>query len=413
MTQQLSTNTFGCAKWIVSADPTQGTHTTISSAIASASSGDTIFIRPGTYTEDPTLKAGVNLTAYVCNSAAADGSSPSNLPTTIINGKLTASYTGIVAISGIMLQTNNDFLLVMSGSTTTDLEIFDCFIFALNHTAISMTTTVGKLNIYRTNGQLGTTGISYISQTSGTINLYYSTFLNEIGHSTTASTTTGVLTLIYTVFINPITVDTGGVLIAIYSQFFDAGNVTILTLGGAASVIERCSVASGSASAISISTSATVAGCRIASSNTNAITGSGTLIYGDLIFTGTSSLINTSTQTPLPFNPGSIVTGSNLTFLNAGNKIITPVATTTTAGANSFGSVTLVSGTATIATTAVTSSSLINVWRQSVGSSTALGNLTVGTITAGTSFVISAATQASPGTPLAADVSVVGWEVIN
>jgi hypothetical protein len=49
----------------------------------------------------------------------------------------------------------------------------------------------------------------------------------------------------------------------------------------------------------------------------------------------------------------------------------------------------------------------------SVGASTALGILTVGTVTAGTSFVISAATQATPGTPLAADASVIGWMIIN
>jgi pectin methylesterase-like acyl-CoA thioesterase len=62
-THALSTNNYGPAKFIVSSSAANGTHTTIAAALTSASTGDTIFIRPGTYTENLTLKAGVNLTA--------------------------------------------------------------------------------------------------------------------------------------------------------------------------------------------------------------------------------------------------------------------------------------------------------------------------------------------------------------
>lgn len=120
--------------------------------------------------------------------------------------------------------------------------------------------------------------------------------------------------------------------------------------------------------------------------------------------------------------PGSITatlgnitaTNGNLVLGTAGNKLVsTSVGTTITAGANSIGSVTLASGTATVATTAVTASSLIITWRQGVGASTALGDLTIGTITAGTSFQVYAATVGTPGTPLATDASVVGYMIIN
>jgi hypothetical protein len=73
----------------------------------------------------------------------------------------------------------------------------------------------------------------------------------------------------------------------------------------------------------------------------------------------------------------------------------------------------LASGTATVSTSAVTASSLIVVWRQAVGASTALGEISVGTIVASTSFVVYAATVGTPGTPLATDASVVGWMIIN
>ena len=109
-------------------------------------------------------------------------------------------------------------------------------------------------------------------------------------------------------------------------------------------------------------------------------------------------------------------TNGNLVLVAECNKIMrTSVATTTAAGANSFGYVTLVGGTATVATTNVGASSLIRLSRLGVGATgaAALGVLSVGTITASTSFVINAV-QAADATALqASDVSVVLWEIIN
>jgi len=112
---------------------------------------------------------------------------------------------------------------------------------------------------------------------------------------------------------------------------------------------------------------------------------------------------------PLTITNGSLtLTNGNLVLGTAGNKLIIPAATNTTAaGANAAGTVTLVAGTATVATTAVTANSIILLSRQSIGASTALGELTVGTVVAGT------ATPGTPATPLVGDLSVVGWEIIN
>lgn len=122
--------------------------------------------------------------------------------------------------------------------------------------------------------------------------------------------------------------------------------------------------------------------------------------------------------------PGSITAAAgNITATNgdivrgtAGNKdVYSSVATTTAAGANSAGTVTLSGGTATISTTAVTANSKIRLTRQGVGATgaAALGILTVGTITAGTSFVINAV-QAADATALqASDVSSIWWELVN
>jgi len=109
-------------------------------------------------------------------------------------------------------------------------------------------------------------------------------------------------------------------------------------------------------------------------------------------------------------------TNGNIVRGTAGNKdVYSSVASTTTAGANSAGTVTLVSGTATVATTAITASSQVRLYRQSVGSTgaAALGILTLGTKTAGVSFVINAVTAASAVANQTTDVSVIGWEIVN
>lgn len=109
-------------------------------------------------------------------------------------------------------------------------------------------------------------------------------------------------------------------------------------------------------------------------------------------------------------------TNGNIIRGTAGNKdIYSSVASTTTAGANSAGTVTLVGGTATVATTAVTAASQIRLYRQGIGATgaAALGILTLGTKSAGVSFVINAV-QAADATALqASDVSVIGWEIVN
>lgn len=134
--------------------------------------------------------------------------------------------------------------------------------------------------------------------------------------------------------------------------------------------------------------------------------------------TGNTAVTGSLTaSTTLTATLGAITaTNGNLVLGTAGNKILsTSVGTTTTAGANSFGSVTLVGGTATVATTAVTTNSLIYIWRQSVGATgaAALGQLSVGTISNGVSFIINAALTATATSLATTDVSVVGYMIVN
>jgi hypothetical protein len=312
-----STNRFGVAKWIVDPTAGNGTHTTISAALTSASSGDTIFIRTGTYTENLTLKAGVNLVGF-----SGDG----NTPNVTIIGKLTASFAGTASISNIRLQTNSDNFLVVSGSSATVLIFNNCYLNCSNNTGISYTSSSSSSSItfQNCNGNLGTTGIGlYSSSSAGRLNFYYSIILNS-GNSTTASSNSaGRVTLSNSNFALPLsTSSTGGITLFNAGINTSAINTTCLTHNGSANpnFCDYSVFDSGTASAISVGTGAALylnGSCRVNSSNANVITGLGTINYTPIGFQS-GSTVNTTTQTPLTIGPRiytptiSFDSGSNL-----------------------------------------------------------------------------------------------------
>lgn len=123
--------------------------------------------------------------------------------------------------------------------------------------------------------------------------------------------------------------------------------------------------------------------------------GSITLNYGILVEDQTRGTTNFAIKTGL----GLVSLGDNLTLSKVGGKI--SIATGSNASA---GTGTLVAGTATISTTAVTTSSLIFL-TDTASSITNVGSLTVSTKTAGTSFVVTST--------LALDTSTFNWLIVN
>jgi len=296
--QILPSNTFTTAKWIVSATASDGTHTTIGAALTSSSSGDTIFIRPGTYTENLTLVAGVNLTAFGSDSSLnATGK-------VIISGTCTLTTAGTVTISGIQLQTNSAALLAVTGSVASVVNLNNCYLNCTNNTGItySSSSATSIINIYNCEGNLGTTGISYFSHSSaGTLNIYHSNLLNT-GASTTANTVSaGLFGMFFTSISSPLSISTSTTTNGInLSQIFTTAiNTTCITTSGTGSIAcYNSNLASGTASCVSVGTGTTVglSLVTITSSNTNAITGAGLLNYQGVSFAGTSFKINTTSQ---------------------------------------------------------------------------------------------------------------------
>jgi len=294
----LTVTSINTAKWIVDATANRGTQTTIQAAITAASSGETVFIRPGTYTENITLKAGVNLTAFGCD-ASLNGTGH-----VIISGTCTLTAAGTVTISGIQLQTNSAALLAVTGTAASVVTLNNCYLNCTNNTGITFSSSDAnaQINIFNCKCDTGTTGIAYFSDSSaGTLSILQSEFLNTGASSTANTKSAGQLLIKTSTFRLPITYSSSNTGTNFQGCAFNTAstNTAFLTTSGTGIVtIAQSSISCGTASCASVGTG-TVLGinqCIINTSNTNALDGAGTINYSDLSFTGTSFKINVTTQ---------------------------------------------------------------------------------------------------------------------
>lgn len=318
-------NYFSPAKWVVSKVAGEGTHTTIAGALGVASSGDTIVVMPGTYTENNTISTSVNITGM-----PGDG-----LGNVIVNGQFTVSSAITVYLSSLYLQTNSLSFLTISGSAASIVYLSGCNLNCSNTTGISYSSSSASSALYIENcsGNIGTTGISLFSCSSvGTLDIN-NTSVTNTGNSTTASTISATLAgaFLFTSDINfPITTSNAGALGIQSSQIgTNATNTTCLISSGTGGfVCVNCYFASGTASAISIGSgcSVTCSNTTIDSTNTNAITGAGMLIYNGIELIDTSIAINPTTQTLRATGPNLYVP-AGITFDNT-NFLSTYIAPT-------------------------------------------------------------------------------------
>ena len=277
----------------------RGTYTTIASANAAASSGDIIYFRSGTYTEDVTMKAGVTYCSY-------DGTGES--PVVTVVGKWSASFTGTSTISGIRLKTNLDYALSVTGANATKVIVNKCYIECSDHTGIeySNTNSDADLIIQFTRMDVTTTGIAHFaaSASNSVLRMNWCDLLNS-GVSTTANTVSD--SYIVMLFCNvklPLTYSSSSTFAGIQNCNFNiAGNQTGLTTSGTGSI--TClfvEFISNTASCISVGSGTIVKcqNCGLFSSNASTVTGAGQFSYGDINFGGTSRLIASTTQKPLP-----------------------------------------------------------------------------------------------------------------
>jgi len=292
-----STFKWGVAKWIVDPVLGSGTHQTITAAYNDASAGDTIFVRPGTYTENPTVKAGVNLTAFTCDAYT---------PNVTLVGTLSFSTAGTSSVSGIALKTNSSFAIAVTGSAASILNFINCSIICSNNTGISFTSTSGSssLTFRYCLFDTQTTGIAYwTNTTTGFMAVYSCDFSNSGASSTASSTSSGNIFINFSYLRGALSTSSTGVY-QIHDSVLDCAiiNTAVLTAAGTNTnnTINNSTATSGTASCLIIGSGCIVAitGSNFASTNTNVFTGAGSLLYAFIAFSGSSSGHNVTTESP-------------------------------------------------------------------------------------------------------------------
>lgn len=300
-TYNTSDDNFGVTSYIVDGTAGQGNFTTIGAALTAASTAGfqgTIFIRPGTYTENLTLLAGVNLCAWITDQANG---------TVTIVGKLSFSSAGTVNISGIQLKTNLDYFLSITGSVASIVNLYNCNLNAFNNQGINYasSSSSAQLNLYYCNGTNNAgTGNAFITSSTPAGPTFLYCDIENSSNSTTASTfSAGGPVIRYSRILFPITTSsTAGIQSENSVHFTDNINVTAITHGGSGTncILRNCTISSSTASAVSVGTGSVleISNCQISSSNSNSITGAGTVKPANISFSSSNSNINTTTNTP-------------------------------------------------------------------------------------------------------------------
>lgn len=267
------------AKWIVNpAGSSAGANqTTIAAALAAASAGDTIFVMPATYTENLTMKAGVNLVGFNGDQLIAN---------VLIVGKITASFSGQASISGIRLQTGGDYAIQITGSNTLTLFITDCNIIGSDNDAISINNANSDVVIRYCSENIST-GFKFFDLAAGFLHID-SNYCS--GSSITSSTAeAGNLLMNYTTISNPIAVS-GTCIAEINFCNFDTSlaNILGLSLGSSASqTLDSTVFSSGTEASLAVITNAVLSNCSFDSTNVNPVTNSGTVQISNISFTNT------------------------------------------------------------------------------------------------------------------------------
>ncbi len=122
----------GVATYVVSPTANEGNYTTIQAAVNAASSGDTIFIKDGTYNESVVLKAGLNITA-----AAGSGFSGN----VNITGGFTFAGGGDVFVNNIRFTSDNQDSIIFNGATEGSVNLTLCYFECTNNNSVYYTNT--------------------------------------------------------------------------------------------------------------------------------------------------------------------------------------------------------------------------------------------------------------------------------
>lgn len=288
----------------------RGTFSTIQTAITAASSGTTIFVKAGTYTENLTLKAGVNLSAY--------GNSGMTPNVTII-GKCSFSASGTCTIYGIALQTNADYAISVTGSSTTKLFLVECNVIASNFAALQITSSVTASNITLMNSwcRTDTSSTNFFVATGGGLTFWNVNVLDDTPQNIPSTfSSSGTLNIKYSIIRFPITTSGTGRISATEAEFntFET-NSTPLVISADASAgsgfgnyLRGCTFLSGNTIALTVNQLVNMGACHLVTTGSTSISGSGEIYQSGTTYTRTNGVPSSTslTITRQPFDAGAL-----------------------------------------------------------------------------------------------------------
>lgn len=381
---------YPLSKFVVAQDGSGG-YSTIQAALDAAnaeriatSRGQTVFVQPGTYTEDLTFYEDIDLHGAI-------GQVDSEI--LVVVGTHTPPDSGQFSVYGIWFRGTTSCFSTASAGT----GIFNFFNVIVEITGVGFTWDMpnyaGNINIFDfLQTDSGTNG--FLNNPSGSVDVV-------IINSAIGLTKTNATALING------SVEWDNMLIAINMTYGGSGNVNIN--GGC--LFLGTHTFNDSVSAQIVNTSfQTVADAAIVYNS------SGDAIIGDVN-------IDSSNATPVGGTGAGTIEISSLSFMDsdtiagtltvAGGREVTGALSLTGGAVTDFiGQATLVAGTVTVANTNITATDKVIVTREGVGASTALGVLNV-SITASTSFTITALQPGTPASTETNDVSIVNYFIVR
>lgn len=288
-------NKFGITEWVVNPIAGLGTHQTIQAAETDASDGDVILVMPGTYAETFTLTKSIR---YIGEDSQGLGTLGQP-----------AELTGILTISSAISVSFNGFEFAPSGASAINYTVAatcfinNCRLIAGTGVTGLITSAVGG-TIY-VNESIGNASAGGIFFTGPATFVFYSCNLALGAGGGGVSTTSGGLIMANTALNFGIEYTGASGLLILTDLIFNGSgtNAAIALSGGSSSgSIDGCFINSGTQSGIVFSggtTTCSVTNTAFLSSNASVVTGSGTLNYDKLSFTGSSSVIDVSTTNKL------------------------------------------------------------------------------------------------------------------
>lgn len=332
MVSNNSTNNFGISRYIVSQTPGRGSYTSIQSAInaANAAGGGTIYVEPGSYTEDLTFFDKIELVGSVgiedagniqltgTHTPPASGSISIkefqlNSSTDIFNS--TAPGSGVISLFEVTFNVTDGYVFNLP-NWTGSLKINDAGSIGTNDGVVNNT---GGATVFTNNCQIGA-GNTRTFTANGNVRMDLTYIVCPVSLSGS-----GTNSFNFAIFGDTLTVSDNASVSVFLGNFINASNPALVTTSSQTVVLNQCSIASSIANAIQGTGSVELV--SVGYTQESGIQNTITVNYGSEFETGTAFLRN------LSFDRGATTISSDGQLI-IGDSTGVPKIATLTAGSN-------------------------------------------------------------------------------